>query len=364
MSNGSGTIDGANVTNVNVNCITHTAALTPSVNNLALSVTGLTEYGVSGTPSSGLARIITITNTGSNAAVNLTVTPPTWPMGTTSSTTCGSSLAAGNSCTITVTPGNTATSNGSNPCSNGNAPVPGVIHVTADNASTASINVVVLSYGCIYQGGYVYAFDDTSPNSGNVGGKVATTTDQIAPATGIIWSSIGSGGSSSDVADDIIYGVSEISTTSSPDPSTGQVAGQVACDGSIDGACNTNNIYVYYQNNATNAPINLSYYAAGLCKQTISSFSDWYLPAICELGYGNSPCGTVGAPTLQNMQSNLVDFNSLHLLAGYYWSSNEDSTTPQFNGLAQFFASGGGSFQGFYGKNVQYGVRCSRALTL
>ncbi len=153
---------GANVTNVSVNCVTNTTTLSTSASQLALSVTGLTEYGISGTPSSGLPRLITITNTGSNPAVNLAVTPPIWPAGTSSSTTCGSTLAACSTCTITVTPGAAATSDGTNPCSSGTAPVPGTVQVSADNATALSINVVVLGYGCIYQGGYVYAFDDTT----------------------------------------------------------------------------------------------------------------------------------------------------------------------------------------------------------
>ena len=177
LTNDSGTMGGANVTNVGVSCVTNTTTLSTSASQLALSVTGITEYGVSGTPSSGLARVITITNTESDTAVNLAVTPPTWPAGTSNTTTCGSTLAALSTCTITITPGATATSDGTNPCSGGTAPVPGVIQVSADNATNVATNVVVLGYSCVYQGGYVYAFDDTTPNTGGVGGKVATTFD-------------------------------------------------------------------------------------------------------------------------------------------------------------------------------------------
>ncbi len=363
VTNDSGTMGGANVTNISVNCITHATTLSTSINDLALSVTGFREFGVSGTPFSGSARIITITNTGSNPAINLSVNPPIWPAGTTSPTSCGSTLGVGDSCVITVTPGNTATSNGTNPCSTGTAPVPGTIQVTTNNANTVSTNVIILSYGCIYQGGYIYAFDDTTPETGSVGGKVATTTNQALPhPQGLIWSSNGSGGQAVNVVYDPIYGISETSTPSSPNPSSGQVSGQTACNGITDGSCNTNNIYVYYQNNATNAPINLSYYAAGLCKQTINSYSDWYLPALCEMGYGQ--CGSIANPTMQNMQSNLVTFNGLNLLAGYYWSSTEleDSIDPDGFAWYQFFATSG-SLQNKYGKFMLLGVRCSRILT-
>ena len=333
--------------------------LATSVNDLALSVTGLTEYGVIGTPSSGVSRVITVTNTGSSLAINLAVNLPTWPIGTTSATSCGTTLAAGGSCTITITPGSTATSDGTTPCSIGTAPVPGVVQVTADNASAVSSNVAILDYGCVYQGGYVYALDDTTPNTGRVGGKVAATADQAAPyPNGVVWSSNGGGA----VALDAIYGISEISTTSAPDPSGGQVSGQAACDGATDGSCNTNNVYVYYQNFAIGAPINLSLYAAGLCRSTISGYSDWYLPSICELGYG-AQCGSPSTPTLQNMQSSLVDFGGFTSLAGSYWSSTELSVVPQNGAWGELFASGGGSSQGSYPKDDQFGVRCSRALS-
>lgn len=380
--------------------------LSVSTTNLALSVTGLTEYGVSGTPSSGLARIITITNTGSNSAVNLLVTSPTWPAGTSSSTNCDSTLAASSSCTITITPGDTATSDGTNPCSNGTAPIPGLVQVSADNANTVSSNVVILGYSCIYQGGYVYAFDDTTPNTGSVGGKVATTSDQAAVfPNGIIWSSNGGTGGGSGGIDsiytsyDTLPGIDEASTstTGSPTYSTFSTffssnytnvnpfntASFSQCNGALDGFCNTENIMTFYNQFITNntlanggtapftasaGPTNIAYYAPGLCKQTIGTYSDWYLPAICEMGYRRGACGTSVAPTLQNIQSSLIDISGLHAPSapqGNYWSSTEYSVIPQSEVWYQFFNSGGGGGDQHYAaKYYQIGVRCSRALTL
>lgn len=402
LTNGSGTMGGANVTNVGVNCITNTPTLSTSASQLALSVTGLTEYGVSGAPSSGLARVITITNTGSNIAVNLVVTPPTWPAGTSSSTTCGSTLAASSSCAITITPGATATSDGTNPCSSGTAPVPGAVQVSADNATTVSSDVVVLGYGCVYQGGYVYAFDDTTPHTGSVGGKVATTSDQAAAyPNGIVWSSNGGAGGGSggfdpvDTSYDTLPGIGETSTSATGSPTYAAFASFFSstytntnpftsasfamCNGISDGSCNTDNILTFYNQFITNntqanggstpftassGPTNIIYYAAGLCTQTIASYSDWYLPAICEMGYGSGACGTSGAPKLQNIQYSLIDSSGLSAPAGYYWSSTEYSFGPQNNASDQFFAAGGGSYQVFTGKSITLGVRCSRALTL
>lgn len=356
VADGSGTMGGADLSNISVSCVTNTTALATTA-GLALSVVGLTEYGVAGTPSSGLSRSIVITNTGSYAAYNVSVAAPTWPAGTMSSTTCSSTLAAGASCTITISPGSTPTSDGTNPCSSGTAPLPGVVQVSADNAATVFSNVVILSYGCIYQGGYAYAFDDTTSNTQSVGGQVVTTTDQAPASTGVIWSSTGSG-----TALDAIFGISQNSTVSSPDPSASSsnpVSGQVACNGSADGACNSNNIYVYYQSG-----VPTSYYAAGLCKQTISGYSDWFLPAICQLGYGSGGvCGTSSVPAQQNVQSSLVDSNNPGAPTGYYWSSTESSSFPQDNAWAQYLSTAGGNSQSFDFKGSQLGVRCSRSLS-
>ena len=354
ITNGSGTMGGSNVTNVAVGCVTNTTTLSTSVSSLALSQTGYTEYGVSGTPSSGVARTITVNNAGAYPAVNLSIAYPTWPSGTNASSTCGSSLAASSSCTITITPGNTATSDGTNPCTTtGTAPVAQTISISADNASTVSSTAVILGYGCIMQGGYIYAFDDTTAASVSVGGKAATTSNQ---SSGIIWA-LNSSGSTGYIA---IYGISNTSTTSSPNPSSGQVAGQTACNGNTDGSCDSNNIYVYYQTAASGAPISTSLYATGLCKATISSYSDWYLPAICEMGYGtDASCGVSGTPTLQNMQSNLVD--TLHLLSGRYWSSTEYAGLP--TNVAWFQVASAGT-QNPANKGFNLAVRCSRALTL
>lgn len=361
VAQGSGTMGGADVSQVRLTCLANTTTLTTSLADVRLSVTGLTEYGVTGTPNSGLARILTITNTGGFPATNLAVTSPNWPTGTSSVTTCGNTLAAGDSCTMTITPGNTATSNGTNPCSNGTAPIPGLIQITANNAHSLSVPAVVLNYGCIYQGGYVYAFDDTTPNTQNVGGKIIATTNQAVPYPhGAIWSSNGNSGNSGDVAYDAIYSISETSTLSLPHPNNGQVAGQTACDGAIDGLCNTKNIYTYYQYNATGAPVNFPFYAAGLCKQVINGYTDWYLPSICEMGYGSPRCGSASSPTLQNMQSNLVDLNNLRLLAGFYWTSTQQAANPQTGAWYHYFDSDNNSLQDSTNKGNQMGVRCTR----
>ncbi len=304
--------------------------LTTSVSHLALSTTGYTEYGVSGTPTptSGVPRTITVSNTGSNATLNLSIRYPNWPSGTTASSNCGASLAAGSSCTITITPSNTATSdNNGAACTTGVEPTPQTITISADNANTVSSTVVILGYGCIYQSGYVYALDDTTSTSTSVGGKVAG-----------------------------LRNVSNLNTWT-------QYYEEIRANSITDGARNTTDIVE--STSCTNFPSDCAAYQCRM-NFTDGEYTDWSLPAICEEGYdtlnSGTGCGTLYSPTLQNMQSNLVDIGNLGGLTGDYWSSTQFFGLPEFAAWFQDFALDGANRYDY--KTSQKNVRCSRALTL
>jgi len=289
VTNGSGTINGADVSDVKVSCTLNTTILSPSLMDLALNVSGAT-------------RVITITNTGTTTATNLTLTFPTWPAGTSDGTTCGSSLSPSASCTITVTPGASATSS----CSTGIAPTAGVIQITSTESNPVSINVVVLDYGCIYQGGYLFFVNDATPNNSSISGKVMALTDESTPYS---WGSTG--------------GTTAISRT--------------------DGEANSS---------VLNSP---TYPAAAACLAKIDqSYFDWYLPAICEIGDGNSICSSL---SLQNMRANLYQSGIGGLLGGTnrYWSSTQKDS---INGWYQRFSD---NLQEGTTKTIQYNVRCARS---
>lgn len=57
--------------------------------------------------------------------------------------------------------------------------------ITADGSLSSQVNAYILGYGCQYQRGYLYSVDNTTSNTGNIRGKVATTTDQTA-----FWSAV------------------------------------------------------------------------------------------------------------------------------------------------------------------------------
>lgn len=319
----------------------------PGTTTLAASVSSLV-LAVNGT-----SRTITITNMGTTTALSVAYTPtPDFPLGTiVSASTCGT-LPPAASCVLTVTPGATPTA------AVGDVnPSPVVLSVAGANTNTVSPSITVLDFGSVYQGGYVFAIDDTTPDTSSIGGKVAALTNQAAAfPNGIIWSSNGNSGTSADVVFDNISGIDETST-----PSTG------TCNGNSDGACDTQVIISQYSPPTTNPAVNLSYYAAGLCSSTQGGYSDWYLPAICEMGYdtisSGTGCGTASAPTLQNMQSNLVDNGDVGGLAGNYWSSTEYSANPTAWTLSQIFATGGASAQSATNKGSPLGVRCVRVMT-
>lgn len=351
-----------------------TAALSVSITDLALSISGLT---LNGAPS-GQSRTITIRNTGDAAATGLAIDYPDWPTDTYATSDCEATLTAGASCTITVDPNTTPTSN----CSTaGTAPIPGVITVRAAGVVPVTSNVVVLDYGCIYQGGYIFAMTETADNEESIGGTVVTQTDQEPRSPGgIVWSS---NSTNTGAVFNAIYGISETSTTGAANPNTNQVAGQSACNGATDGSCNSDNIIAYYSPPTTAPAITSSYYAAGRCTALISGYSDWYLPAICEMGPASNGSGC--AEGTQDMVTNLPSLlgiadnngalttacswgnsglSSINCLAGNYWSSTAGSGFLTIVAWYQYFASGGGSVQNYDLKDYALGVRCSRALTL
>ncbi|MDB6089641.1 MAG: Protein with a bacterial immunoglobulin-like domain protein [Gammaproteobacteria bacterium] len=319
--------------------------ISASVSSLALSVSDTaTSTDLTGTP-----RVILITNTGTTAASDVLPSATGLPAGTNvSSSTCAGVLAPGSSCTITIAPGATPSS-----AVGDTSPTPISLTVSGTNTNTISVPVVVLTYGSVYQSGYVYSIDDTTPSAAGIGGRVMALTDQ---SPGTTWSPDYS----------VIWGIDETSTPATPSPVAGaSSSGMSNCAGAGDGSCNTSNIVGFYS--ATTPATAPMTYAAGVCTQTISGYADWYLPAVCEMGYdatgSGSSCGTAAAPTMQNIQSNLVDKGTTTGLSGWYLSSTEYSATSGTHAWASYTFSAGTSAQAPVLKSVSFLARCVRALT-
>jgi len=335
VANGTGTMGGANVTNVSVSCDT---------NNTTLSVdaTGIIPvYSGAGTPGT-----ITVTNTGTTYAYNVSASLPGGWTGVTQDHTNCASIAPGVTCTLSFhsTKPYVAQNN---------------ITVSGDNITSPPSTALAFSMS----GYLVFAVPS--------GSTALVVANDDATGSPVIWSSNSSGSYDAGVP---IYGISETSTFLAPNPSTGQVGVQTACNGSTNGLCDTDNIYIYYNGFVKDSPIDLNYYAAGLCYQITSdssggSFAEgtWYLPAICQLGtYSNPPGGTnAGCTNTANVETNLYNFGFLSNLSTTvpYWSSTESSGLPQSYAWVQAFYVVGDSSQFNASKQYQAGVRCVRAFT-
>lgn len=399
VTDGSNVVSNANVTNVGVTCVSNDTTLSASVSTLGLSVNDPTlNAALTGTP-----RLITITNTGSNAATDVSYSSsPALPSGTTiSPANCGTIPASG-TCILTITPGSTPSA-----ASGNTSPTPITLSISGTNTNTLTPTLNIITYGSVYQGGYVYAVEDTTPDTGSVGGTVVSLTDQASRyPNGVVWSSNGVGSSSAHVSYDTIPGIAETSNSnvSVPTYTNAQTTFNstyvnsitypfpqssffAACNGRIDGACNSANILTLYNTYITNygvgsspyslspGPTASSYYAAGLCTGNINGYSDWYLSAICEMGPAASGSGCLsGTQNIVNQLPDLIgDPNAgspgtsctygENCLAGYYWSSTENSSVPNTVSWYQFFSSNI-STQSQLTKDLQLGVRCSRSLTL
>ena len=370
-SSETGTISGADVTNVQVSCVNNTTTLN-SNRNLALKV-------------SGNSRIITITNNGLNATTNLSVESADLPntTATVDPSNCQPTLAAGATCTITISPQANASSDGTNACTDGTSPRAGVIVVDSDNSAPVTTNVFVLDYGCIYQEGFIYSIDDNPANyplTGSIGGKVVSLSDLEAPyigssttpGPGIVWDADPACGpptyscTKKTNAWDILHGQNLPSVAGSSNPNNTDTNGpgnthQISSVLTLAGHGNTNNPATY---------------AAGVCINfSGGGYTNWYLPAICEMGLASngSDCVAGTDNMLDNLNLLIGDPNATvpstscthanNCLAGSYWSSTEYSSSPQGVAWFQFFSSGG-SGQGYDDKDFQLGVRCSRALSL
>ncbi|MDR3501200.1 MAG: hypothetical protein P4L79_01280 [Legionella sp.] len=373
-------IKGSNTNNTyfNLNAFVCTPSMTSSVPNLGLAVKG---------SFTGNTRQFFITNNTFMNAQNISVQASNLPNGTTYTTTCSGTLAIGNSCSITVTPGPTVSADAQgNPCTMGRASN-AFLTVNATQTIPTKIGISVVNYGCIYQSGFVFSIDDTqgcssSPCTGGVGGKIISLID--LDGVGLPWNS----------SHDLIPGIDNTSTsavgapsysdfliwfvatypTLTPLPSTAFNQ----CEGPTDGACNSGNILAFYNEYITIIPASnpphataLDTYAAGYCSlYSGGGYTNWYLPAICELGKEPSyeVCGSI---TTDNVVTNLsMLVNSCNLgsscLSGNYWASTEwnDGTGTSDTTWAwyQYFA-GSSSVTHFDVKDMTHLIRCARALT-
>ncbi len=297
--------------------------LSPSTQNLALSINApQANPALLGTP-----RLIRITNTGSIPANNLQVSTSGFPSGTLiTNNSCTGTLNVGSTCNIIITPGSTASPNNSaNACTTppGTEPVPTIVTVSADNAPSTNVNVLVLGYGCIYRGGFLFSVDNSPVNTASIAGKVAALLDEEE----------GLGDFSFRWAD---------------------VLANTSADSITNGFTNTNAL-------ATPSGV---YPAAQACLNKIDQgFTDWFMPAICELGryLGQGSGINAGcAANSANLYTVLKESNLGVFVDVPYWSSTENSADSVNTAWYQDFSDG---TQFVENKGISFRVRCVRAFT-
>ncbi|OYV54559.1 MAG: hypothetical protein B7X00_01220, partial [Legionella sp. 21-45-4] len=244
------TIQGTNTAATTVTMsVGASAVLSASLQTLALSVNDPSFSALTGNP-----RQLMIINTSNFDAVNVGYDATGLPSdASVSPTSCGTIPANGGTCTLTITPGATPTTTAVG------LPIYGP---NTQNTVTPTINI--LTYGSVFQGGYVFSVDDSYsdyPETVSIGGAVAAQTNQVnAGVNGLPWASNGLAclSSAADSCDNVSYvtilGIDESSTQANPSPQSPEYSNNtppfyLSCNGLTEGLCDTVNIVSYYQSN-------------------------------------------------------------------------------------------------------------------
>ena len=389
-----GTVLNTDITSIFVNCSsTGDTMLCVNPTDLTLSVRD-PELNPALT---GKVRKIKITNIGTTTAINVAHTAsPLLPTGSKiMPITCGN-IEPLQTCELSIIPGPIPSA-----APYDVSPTPISLTIVGNNTNTLTPTINILTYGSVYESGFVFSIDDTTPSTDSVAGKIAALSDQDAASLeGISW-----------IPNQMEDNVPP--TALSHDPATVSLASSptiVACNVATDGACNTDHIVFYYskliknltshpqtqvaqQEGAqvkalgttqevpryaldyghelgkqllqTNETLNSSY-AAQHCKLKMEGLGSWYLPSICEMGpdLDHQTCNT--DMTEQNMLNNLPLLLSNFCtgpscLSGHYWSSSEYLNNVTDSAWVQFFAPDGASSQSYAHKMSRLRVRCTSA---
>lgn len=279
-------------------------------------------------------REVIITNSGSVPTIGLIINQTSLPAGTTV-TGCGIPapfVPANSACTLTIAPG-------PNPNTvDAISPTPATLQISGANSSTLLIDVTVLTYGNIYQGGYVYKIDASTPPTRNVSGSIAGLSD-ISPNK-LSWNPI-----------------------NRPVQTINGIVSELDGSGNTQKIINAYGAGNYAAYNCSQVRVND---AGASCTGGADCFSSWYLPAICEIGNGATYSANCSLHP-NNMTSNLFvpgigNFQSGSGYASTYWASTSYTRGSDAEGWTfnPQNAIPYGIYQGGY---WNFYVRCARTLT-
>ncbi len=306
--------------------LTTETTLTVTPSTLALSVTGLSNLASGGSSASGTPRVFTVQNTGMATATGVTCPTSTSPSITSITCVgCGTILSNG-TCTVTIQPSampSAAVADAS--------PTPITLTIQGNNTNMLNPTVNILTYGSFYEAGWLFSIIETTNTSQSIGGTVAAESDNVSQNT-------------------TEYSPSGDNTT-------------FAMYSGTNGLSNTQAMVAQY---------GAGTYSATVCTGSSGGgYTDWYLPAICQMGFGGSDtnfnCGA-SPGSIPNIQYNLLETNTTQSFnfvnSGNYWSSTASENSAPVVAWFQRFAVGrGAGVQGGGFVNYPFGVRCVRAIT-
>lgn len=293
---------------------------------------------------SGKSRYFKLTNEGDTQIVGLNC--PAVTSASIASIRCEGcqTLLPGESCEIWVSPTSIPTAEVGD-----THPSPLRLAMSGLNISPFDLWVNVLTYGSFYQSGFLFSIVETVDVGVSIGGTVAAERDTVVYLPGLAWDS-------TPLCNDVL-GLCKITRAHSPTNGTDETTSGVS-----------GNTYLI-THALTPDPLS---YAAGRCSRLPSDERNhWYLPAICELGYGahagNVDCGTKDNPLLPNIQSNLIELgmNAFNFSTpGNYWSSTEFLLQPRAYAWYAYLSDQNNAYQDINAKFGQLGVRCVRSLNV
>lgn len=192
--------------------------------------------------------------------------------------------------------------------------------------------------------------DDTTTTTASIAGKTAARYDTYFGS--------GSFGDPNWGGWGIDVGSSTWDTASSGANNGGAVPGYIGNTATITDAlgCTPSTSPSYAACLCTNLSIDAEGYP---CTSPDMCYTNWYLPAICELAPFGSIC-TVGSTNMQEQLYNAVPPIIANFTdSNFYWSSTEYSADPNELAFFEYFVSSGSS-AGAEDKRYSYNVRCSR----
>ncbi|EHL30841.1 hypothetical protein [Legionella drancourtii] len=383
VASGSGTMGGANVTNVTVTCSTNTHMVSGTITGLNGTVT-LLNNSINSTSLSTNGSFTFSTPIAEGSTYHVAV--GTQPTEQTCTITNGSGTMSSSDVTnvtvncVTNNTTLTVSAKGTIPVNSGS----GSITVTNTGGTYAAYNVHAVlpggwtgvtqdASGCAtiapHNGTCTLQFTSTTPYVAQ--GNITITGDNISssPKTALaftlnnylVWSITGNTAlvvASSDVsasqAWSTNFDILNITETSTNPPN--------ACNSATDGSCNSSQLEAQYGTSYTD-------YAAGLCYEITSDNSGsvspgtWYLPAICQMGNIIATCTATGE--LANIDTNLFKLGFGGFASGYsYWSSTEYGAAPRYDAWFHGFNLGTSIQNHTYKGSTSYRyVRCARAIT-